>query len=179
MGRPDHHPIAALRAAWCYFFMSPTSRDWCFFPAQPDCCSQRPSFFLNTRASAACFCSADCTLTVVHCLTLSRLSLFGQVLGAIAGAAVQVIITPSLAFFQPYDPSCHQPMTGLGGTPLYFWETLAAFVFVYVAYPALFARPNYGSIGPLFVGLALFGVLSTGECWFGAADDVWLSSKAF
>jgi glycerol uptake facilitator-like aquaporin len=51
---------------------------------------------------------------------------------------------------------------GLGGTPLFFWEVLATFVFVCIAYPALFVRPSYGSFGPLYVGLALFAVLSTG-----------------
>jgi heme/copper-type cytochrome/quinol oxidase subunit 1 len=61
-----------------------------------------------------------------------------------------------------------QLLQGLGGTPLFFWETLATFVFVYIAYPALFARPSYGSFGPLYVGLALFAVLATGKCW-GAA----------
>jgi hypothetical protein len=54
------------------------------------------------------------------------------------------------------------PLQGLGGTALFFWEVLATFVFVYIAYPALFARPSYGSFGPLYVGLALFAVLSTG-----------------
>ncbi|WIA40572.1 hypothetical protein OEZ86_013913 [Tetradesmus obliquus] len=56
---------------------------------------------------------------------------------------------------------------GLGGTPLFFWEALAAFVFVYAAYPALFVRPSYGSFGPLYVGLALFAVLSTGGAFTG------------
>lgn len=85
-----------------------------------------------------------------------------QVLGALAGAALQVLITPGVSFGTTFGPSCHEPAAGLGGTPLYVWETLATLVFVYVAYPALFARPNYGTVGPLFVGLALFGVLSTG-----------------
>lgn len=53
-----------------------------------------------------------------------------QVVGALAGAALQVMITPGLHFGTPFLPSCHVPITGMGGTPLYIWETLAAFVFV-------------------------------------------------
>lgn len=53
-----------------------------------------------------------------------------QVVGALAGAALQVLITPGLHFGTPFMPSCHVPITGMGGTPLYIWETLAAFVFV-------------------------------------------------
>lgn len=53
-----------------------------------------------------------------------------QVLGALAGAALQVLITPGLAWGQAFGPSCHAPAAGLGGTGLYVWETLAAFVFV-------------------------------------------------
>lgn len=36
----------------------------------------------------------------------------------------------------------------------------------YVAYPAIFARPGYGSLAPLVLGVTLFGVVSTGECLF-------------
>lgn len=61
-----------------------------------------------------------------------------------------------------FAASCHQPAVGLGGTPLYFWETLAAFVFVYLLYPAILAKPGYGAMGPLFAGVALFAVVSTG-----------------
>eukprot|EP00882_Tetradesmus_deserticola_P000436 GHRQ01000480.1.p1 GENE.GHRQ01000480.1~~GHRQ01000480.1.p1 ORF type:complete len:283 (+),score=115.52 GHRQ01000480.1:743-1591(+) len=93
--------------------------------------------------------------------------MLAQVLGAVAGAALQVLLTPGLSFGTTYDPSCHAPAQGLGGTPLFVWETLATFVFVYIAYPALFARPSYGSLGPLYVGLALFGVLSTGGAYTG------------
>lgn len=32
----------------------------------------------------------------------------------------------------------------------------------YVAYPAIFARPGYGSLAPLVLGVTLFGVVSTG-----------------
>ena len=53
-----------------------------------------------------------------------------QILGALAGAAIQVMITPGLSFGHIYAPSCHAPLEGMGGTPLYIWETLAAFVFV-------------------------------------------------
>lgn len=93
--------------------------------------------------------------------------MLAQVLGALAGAALQVLLTPGLSFGATYEPSCHAPAQGLGGTPLFFWEALAAFVFVYAAYPALFVRPSYGSFGPLYVGLALFAVLSTGGAFTG------------
>lgn len=53
-----------------------------------------------------------------------------QVLGALTGAALQVLITPGLHFGSTFAPSCHVPVAGLGGTPLYIWETLGAFVFV-------------------------------------------------
>jgi hypothetical protein len=33
----------------------------------------------------------------------------------------------------------------------------------YVAYPAIFARPGYGSLAPLMLGVTLFGVVSTGQ----------------
>jgi len=33
----------------------------------------------------------------------------------------------------------------------------------YVAYPAMFARPGYGSLAPLVLGVTLYGVVSTGE----------------
>lgn len=93
--------------------------------------------------------------------------MLAQVLGALAGAALQVLLTPGISFGATYEPSCHAPAQGLGGTPLFFWEALAAFVFVYAAYPALFVRPSYGSFGPLYVGLALFAVLSTGGAFTG------------
>lgn len=32
----------------------------------------------------------------------------------------------------------------------------------YVAYPAIFARPGYGSLAPLVLGVTLYGVVSTG-----------------
>lgn len=41
-----------------------------------------------------------------------------------------MLITPGLHFGMTYAPSCHVPMDGMGGTPLYVWETLAAFAFV-------------------------------------------------
>lgn len=34
--------------------------------------------------------------------------------------------------------------------------------FRYVAYPAIFARPGYGSLAPLVLGVTLAGVVSTG-----------------
>jgi aquaporin TIP len=90
-----------------------------------------------------------------------------QIVGALAGAAIQVLITPGLHFGTTFGPSCHVPITGMGGTPLYIWETLAAFVFVYVAYPAIFARPGYGSLAPLVLGVTLFGVVSTAGPYTG------------
>jgi hypothetical protein len=52
------------------------------------------------------------------------------VCGALAGAALQVLLIPGLSWGHTFGPSCHTPLEGLGGTPLYVWETLAAFVFV-------------------------------------------------
>eukprot|EP00879_Flechtneria_rotunda_P000151 GHRR01000218.1.p1 GENE.GHRR01000218.1~~GHRR01000218.1.p1 ORF type:complete len:284 (+),score=76.62 GHRR01000218.1:166-1017(+) len=93
--------------------------------------------------------------------------MIAQILGALSGAAIQVFITPGLSFGSPFEPSCHAPVSGLGGTSLFVWEALATFVFVYVAYPALFANPGYGPLGPLVVGIALFGVLSTAGPYTG------------
>jgi hypothetical protein len=82
----------------------------------------------------------------------------------LAGAVVQIWITPGLAFGQPFLPSCHAPaIEGLGGTGLFIWETLAVFVFVYVLYPLLFAKPERPLLCPLVAAVALYGVLSTGE----------------
>jgi hypothetical protein len=52
------------------------------------------------------------------------------VLGALCGAAIQGRIIPGAAWGHAFAPACHAPLEGLGGTGLYLWETIAAFVFV-------------------------------------------------
>lgn len=93
--------------------------------------------------------------------------MLAQFIGAVAGAALQVLLTPGLSFGMRFAASCHEPAVGLGGTPLYLWETLAVFVFVYLLYPGIFARPGYGPLGPLFAGVALFAVVSTAGPYTG------------
>jgi glycerol uptake facilitator-like aquaporin len=93
--------------------------------------------------------------------------MLAQFLGALAGAAIQVMLTPGLSWGMRFAASCHEPAVGLGGTPLYFWETLGAFVFVYLLYPAILAKPGYGPLGPLFAGVALFAVISTAGPYTG------------
>lgn len=93
--------------------------------------------------------------------------ILAQFLGALAGAAIQVFLTPGLTWGMSYAAACHEPAVGLGGTPLYFWETFAAFVFVYLLYTGIFAKPGYGALGPLFAGVALFAVLSTAGVYTG------------
>lgn len=83
-------------------------------------------------------------------------------LGAIAGVALQVLITPGLHFFHA-SSSCLVPLSGLGGTPLYVWETLLTFLFVMVLYAAIFQPPGHGSVAPLAAGVALYAALSTGK----------------
>lgn len=85
-----------------------------------------------------------------------------QICGALAGAMLQVAITPGLAFGKISAPACHGLAAEVGGMPLFVWEAFAVFVLCYVSFPVSFTRPSYGGAGPVVLFLALLGALSTG-----------------
>lgn len=55
-------------------------------------------------------------------------------MGTLAGTSLLLMIVPGLHFGDAKAAACHGPAHGMGGTSLFLWEALLAFIFVFVLY---------------------------------------------
>ncbi|GIM14659.1 hypothetical protein Vretimale_17609, partial [Volvox reticuliferus] len=91
-----------------------------------------------------------------------------QILGAIAGALIQVGLVYDSVVGHPSE-SCFSPPRHVTGPELWGWEFISTFFFLAVMYTAVFVAPGQGTAAPLAAGLALLAVLSTGGFYTGGS----------
>ncbi|GLC51565.1 hypothetical protein PLESTB_000516200 [Pleodorina starrii] len=91
-----------------------------------------------------------------------------QILGAIAGALIQVGLVYDNYIGRPSE-SCFSPPRHVNGPELWGWEFISTFFFLAVMYTAVFVSPGQGTAAPLAAGLALLAALSTGGFYTGGS----------
>lgn len=87
-----------------------------------------------------------------------------QVLGAIAGSALQLLLVPNAG-----KVGCFAPAAGAKISQAFGWELLGTFMLVVAIYAVAVGEPHFGNVAPLGVGAALYAGAVTGGAYSGAA----------
>ena len=93
-----------------------------------------------------------------------RLLFVLQIIGAVAGAALEALLVPGLHLGRNSAPvpGCFVP--NVTNWELFFWELVLTFVLIYVIYAVAIASPGHGNMGPLAAGLTVLVAWEVGTC---------------
>jgi aquaporin TIP len=91
-----------------------------------------------------------------------------QISGGIIGTLLTVGLKPGLSVGVA-TTSCFAPAAGVSKAQAFGWETFSTFLLVATVYAVAIGKPSFGNVGPLAIGLSLWGAANCAGGYTGAA----------
>jgi aquaporin TIP len=91
-----------------------------------------------------------------------------QISGGIVGTLLGVGLQPGLSVGRT-AVACFVPGTGVSKAQAFGWELFSTFLLVATVYAVAIGKPSFGNVGPLAIGLSLWGAANCAGGFTGAA----------
>lgn len=118
---------------------------------------------LNPAISLMLLVRRKCTLSTAILYSIA------QIAGAVAGAALCTVLVPGVTLGMGMGaPGTFAPAAGLAAGAVFAWECLMTFALGAVVYATAVAKPGFGNVAPLAIGLTVTAAASSAGPFTGA-----------
>jgi glycerol uptake facilitator-like aquaporin len=118
---------------------------------------------LNPAISIMLWLRQKCTLSTALIYSAA------QIAGAVLGAAACTLIVPGVSLGMGAGaPGAFAPAAGLAAGAVFAWECLMTFMLGAVVYSTAVAKPGFGNVAPLAIGLTVTAAASSAGPLTGA-----------